>query len=322
LVIFNANYGPGAAIDRPPDTNLDLAVPDREKPALDEIISTLHLDGQDQEQKLESVSQFFAAQFAYSLWQGAPRVKDTNSTALSRFLMKSRSGHCEYFATATVLLLRELGIPARYTVGYAVHETTGSKTVVRQSDAHAWCRVWNAQKENWEDFDTTPGTWLAQEHEEQSAFQFISDAWSRLFFEFSKFRWGQTQFRQYIFWALVPVLALLAYQIIFRSGKRRRSQTARAAADDFLRCGLDSEFYQLESELAKRGFIRPASEPVSIWLRRIAREPRLSAFQELLLPLVNLHYRHRFDPQGLDEPERETLRREAQECLSRLTSRT
>ena len=62
---------------------------------------------------------------------------------MSRFLLRTRSGHCEYFATATVLLLRQLGIPARYAVGYAVHEATGRKYVVRQRDAHAWCLVWN-----------------------------------------------------------------------------------------------------------------------------------------------------------------------------------
>jgi transglutaminase-like putative cysteine protease len=52
-------------------------------------------------------------------------LRFTNETPLARFLLRTRSGHCEYFATATVLLLRQLGIPARYAVGYAVHEASG-----------------------------------------------------------------------------------------------------------------------------------------------------------------------------------------------------
>lgn len=256
------------------------------------------------------------------MWQETPRVKDTNSTALSRFLLKSRSGHCEYFATATVLLLRELKIPARYTVGYAVHETYGNKTVVRQNDAHAWCRVWNVEKKSWEDFDTTPGTWLAMEHEKQSAFQFLSDAWSRAVFEFSKFRWGQSQLRRYIFLALLPVLALLLYQIVRRSGKRRQAQNVKAAADDVHRHGLDSEFYQLEGELAKQGFVRQAGEPSSIWLRRMAGESGFVGFEKSFFSLVELHYRYRFDPQGLSDQDRESLRRAVRECLSRLTSKS
>jgi hypothetical protein len=32
--------------------------------------------------------------------------------------------------------------------------------------------------------------------------QFLSDCWSRVVFEFAKFRWGQTHLRQYFLWAL------------------------------------------------------------------------------------------------------------------------
>ena len=147
LVIFDAHYGPGATFDSPPDAStnhLDLAVPTNEVPALDQVIAEMKISGATEEQKLLAVQQFFAAKFSYSTWLGPDKVARTNETALSRFLLQSRSGHCEYFATATVLLLRELGIPARYAVGYAVHETSGRGYVVRERDAHAWCLVWNA----------------------------------------------------------------------------------------------------------------------------------------------------------------------------------
>jgi transglutaminase-like putative cysteine protease len=320
LVIFNALYGNGSSIDHPPNTNEDIAVPDREKPALDEVISELHLVGQNREKMLETIAHYFGTKFTYSLWQEAPRVKDTNSTALSRFLLKTKSGHCEYFATATVLLLRELGIPARYNVGYAVHEASGGQYVVRQNDAHAWCRVWNSHQRTWEDFDTTPGTWLAMERQQRSSFQFLFDAWSRMVFEFSKFRWGQSHLRQYILWTLVPVLALLLYQIIFRSGRRKALQNSKAKLEDISRPGLDSELYQLESELAKRGLIRHSSEPVSFWLQRAMKDQRLSELRESLLQMLRLHYQYRFDPDGLTAPDREVLRRETATCLSYIRS--
>ena len=50
LVIFNACYGPGAMMDQAPDTNEDLMVPSREKPALDEIISDLQLAGRSEDE--------------------------------------------------------------------------------------------------------------------------------------------------------------------------------------------------------------------------------------------------------------------------------
>ena len=135
--------------------------------------------------------------------------------------MTTHNGHCEYFATATVLLLRELKIPARYAVGYAVHEKSGHGYVVRERDAHAWCLVWNAQTRTWEDFDTTPASWVASEGKRASVWQWLSDFRSWIGFQIAKFRWGQTNLREYILWALVPMLVLLLYQIVFRRGRRR-----------------------------------------------------------------------------------------------------
>jgi hypothetical protein len=55
------------------------------------------------------------------------------------FLFRSREGHCEFFASSMVLLLRSLGIPARLQAGYAGAESDGKGGfVVRDSHAHAW----------------------------------------------------------------------------------------------------------------------------------------------------------------------------------------
>ncbi|MES1181011.1 MAG: transglutaminase-like domain-containing protein, partial [Verrucomicrobiota bacterium] len=168
LVLFDAFYGPGATIDSPPDTNLDLFVPSEEKPALDQVIAEMKLSDQDEMKTRLAVGSFFSKQFQYSLWQEADTQSRSNETVLARFLLRTRSGHCEFFATATVLLLRELGIPARYGVGYAVHEASGKGYVVRERDAHAWCLVWDKQAGTWVDFDTTPGSWVEAEKKRAS----------------------------------------------------------------------------------------------------------------------------------------------------------
>jgi hypothetical protein len=323
LVIFDTHYGAGATFDSPPDAgtnHLDLTVPTNEAPALGQIISEMKISGATEERKLLAVKQFFAAQFSYSTWLGSDKVARTNETALSRFLLHSRSGHCEYFATATVLLLRELGIPARYAIGYAVHEPSGHGYVVRERDAHAWCLVWNGPAQRWEDFDTTPASWVAEEGKRASAIQWFSDFWSWVRYQIAKLRWGQTNLRQYILWALIPVLALLLYQIIFRRGRRRRpqSKTGKSAAAIFWP-GLDSEFYLLERKLAARGVPRQPSEPLSDWLTRALADPALADLRQPLQELLRLHYRHRFDPRGLNGKEREALTREAKICLDTLS---
>jgi hypothetical protein len=325
LVIFDALYGPGAMIDAPPEmnsktNNLDFLVPTNEISALDSVISEMKISGTDEAQKLLAVQNFFTEKFSYSLWQGPDKLATKNETALTRFLLHSRSGHCEYFATATVLLLRELGIPARYAVGYAVHEPGGGGYVVRARDAHAWCLAWDKQTQTWEDFDTTPASWVGIEGERASAMQWFSDLWSWAGFEISKLRWGQGNLREYIFWALIPVLAVLLYQIIFKRGRRRKAkpETGKTAAAIFWP-GLDSEFYLLENKLAARGVARLPGEPLSGWLARALAGPALAGLRTPLQELLRLHYRHRFDPPGLSGKEREALTREAKVCLDTLS---
>jgi len=318
LVIYDARFGPGATIDSAPDLRNDISVTPREAGAIDQIISELKLGGQDTEHAMRTINAFFQSKFTYRMWQDSPASADTNATPLTRFLLETHSGHCEYFATATVLLLRELGIPARYAVGYAVHEPSGQGYVVRQRDAHAWCLVWDEASGIWRDFDTTPASWVEVESTRISPLQSLSDFWSRLRFELAKLRWGQTRLRQYILWGLIPVLVLLFYQILRRVRGKRGKNGRKSRAENFNWPGLDSEFYQLERKLSQRGATRQPGEPLSVWLSRAVADPALIEIHQILQQLLQLHYRYRFDPAGLTQSDREALRRDANICLARL----
>jgi hypothetical protein len=319
LVIFDASHGPGISFDSPPDEAIDRGgIPETEIPALTNVISRLSLEGQPLPQVMRVLSSWFATNFTYSTWVEPPSRWERRESPLTRFLLKTRQGHCEYFATATVLLLRQLGFDARYAVGYAVHENAGrNKYVVRQRDAHAWCLVWRDGL--WRNFDTTPGSWVEHEARRASALQALSDLWSRLLYEFSRIRYGETHLRQYILWGLGVVLALLLYQIVF-SRKRRRHHTRSSAGPTVPSWpGLDSEFYRLEQALVTRGLGRNRGEPLSAWLARTAADSVLVA--QDLQALLALHYRYRFDPLGLTQTDRELLRIQVNNCLARLPSR-
>jgi hypothetical protein len=81
--------------------------------------------------------------------------------------------------------------------------------------------------------------------------------------------------------------------------------------------GADSEFYLVERRLETLAFARAPGEPLSAWLRRIegARLPGLSVSP--LAPLLALHYRYRFDPEGLPAADRDTLASSARGWLAR-----
>ncbi|KAB2649765.1 MAG: transglutaminase domain-containing protein [Verrucomicrobia bacterium] len=295
----------------------ELAVPAAECPALDLVIEDLGLRGRTND-ALKVLQDFFATRFKYSMWQSTPRDMNAHQTPLSRFLLTTRSGHCEYFATATVLLLRRLGIPTRYATGYAVHEESGSGYVVRLSDAHAWTLVWDEAHKQWFDFETTPSSWIEVEKSSHSPLRWLKDAWGRFVFEFSKIRNGQSNIRQYLLWIILPGMAMLLYQIAFRRGRKRRRDKKNDAVFLEIWPGLDSDFYQLEKMISARGVMRGSAEPLNLWLQRVEKFPGMSSLQEPLRALIRLHYRHRFDPQGLNAIDRESLKAETRRCLELL----
>lgn len=76
---------------------------------------------------------------------------------LETFLFETRRGHCEYFASSMVLLLRAEGIPARLITGfYGAEQSWWDRAwIVRQSNAHAWVEAYLPER-GWTTFDPTP----------------------------------------------------------------------------------------------------------------------------------------------------------------------
>ncbi|MBP5417328.1 MAG: transglutaminase domain-containing protein [Clostridiales bacterium] len=76
---------------------------------------------------------------------------------VSWFLKDSRTGFCVHYASTAVVLLRMLGVPARYCSGYMVNTAVdGRDCEVASTDAHAWFEVFLPEY-GWVMGDPTPG---------------------------------------------------------------------------------------------------------------------------------------------------------------------
>ncbi|MGB7339987.1 MAG: transglutaminaseTgpA domain-containing protein [Phototrophicaceae bacterium] len=85
-----------------------------------------------------------------------PQQPDTDS--VDQFLFVDQRGFCEMYVSAMIVLLREIGIPARFVVGYGsgnYNAFTGYYEV-RANHAHSWVEVYFADH-GWVPFDPTPG---------------------------------------------------------------------------------------------------------------------------------------------------------------------
>jgi transglutaminase-like putative cysteine protease len=91
--------------------------------------------------KVSTIDDYLRAHETYDLNSPVPA---TGADAVDDFLFVSHRGFCEQFATAAVVLLRSLGIPARLVTGYSHGDLTvaAGERVMRGVDAHAWIQVW------------------------------------------------------------------------------------------------------------------------------------------------------------------------------------
>ncbi|MEO7804328.1 MAG: DUF3488 and transglutaminase-like domain-containing protein, partial [Actinomycetota bacterium] len=76
--------------------------------------------------------------------------------AVDHFLFEEREGYCEQIATSMAVMLRTLGVPARFATGYASGERDllSGFFEVKQSDAHSWVEIHFPQA-GWVEFDPT-----------------------------------------------------------------------------------------------------------------------------------------------------------------------
>ncbi|MFL5307250.1 MAG: DUF3488 and DUF4129 domain-containing transglutaminase family protein [Polyangia bacterium] len=110
--------------------------------------------GQDLRARVAAITGWLRAGHGYTTKPPAP-PKGTDP--VSNFLFAAPEGHCEYFASAAVLLLRAAGIPARYVTGFRGGEwnALGHYVAVRGDRAHAWAEAFLPDA-GWVRVDATP----------------------------------------------------------------------------------------------------------------------------------------------------------------------
>jgi len=291
----------------PPD-DIDLRVIGAESATLAQVAAELELADLAPTEALPRLQRYFDTEFRYRL--ELPRIP-ADQPPLSHFLLQARAGHCEYFASAATLLLRQAGIPARYARGWSVQEYSSLEQawIGRDSHAHAWVLAWIDGA--WRNFDPTPPDWSALEAAERPWTLSVSDfiAWLRL-----TLSGAANEDRADRNWLLMP-LGILILILIWRIARRarrgsrnRRETTAVLPADT-------SAFAPIEQAAARHGLGRRSAETLKDWAERIAREKAMTGCE--LEAAVRLHYRDRFDPHGIDTEARARLGAMLATCLRR-----
>jgi len=150
------NYQTRAAILNPPISKLRsagtnypewvsaryLQLPENFSERVASLASSITLGLDTPYDKATAITQFLHENITYA--ERVDNLPPPSADILEWFLFDAKQGFCNYYATAEVLMLRAVGIPARLAVGYAQGEPSVNRTryFVRQKDAHAWPEVY------------------------------------------------------------------------------------------------------------------------------------------------------------------------------------
>lgn len=127
-------------------------LPDRIAALADSIVTAA--EAETRYDRAMAIESWLRSEFGYTRELPATAREAT----LDHFLFERRRGHCEYFSTAMVVMLRSQGIHARNVSGFLGGRWNefGQYLAVTQNEAHSWVEVWFPGY-GWVEFDPTPG---------------------------------------------------------------------------------------------------------------------------------------------------------------------
>ncbi len=116
-----------------------LQLPDGLDPRVAALAAEVVGDAQTVGEAVDRVERYLHAEYGYTL----ELRRDERYAPLEDFLFVQKQGHCEYFSTAMVILLRTQGIAARSVNGFhgGTWNDYGQYLAVSQGDAHSWAEV-------------------------------------------------------------------------------------------------------------------------------------------------------------------------------------
>lgn len=312
------------------DTN-EQWVEDPEREGIRDVCDAWGLRGLSAGEAVQVIrDKFFSSEFTYSMFLRSEHPSQ-KSSAVARFLSDTRVGHCEYYATAAVLLLREAGIPARYCVGYSGQEKNDDgEWLLRGSHAHAWCRVWHGKIPpdeipdgtdlfsygRWKDFDATTPRWPELEGSGEKWSQQLVDWWHNIREDALIWRTSPGNAGK-INWVLLIAGAFMAVYLTVRLWKDRTRQDGDPGyrwKGETRHTALHELIPPAEKLLGPRGDGRTFSE----WILGLLR------FFPGLAPdlhrALGFYWRARFDPAGLSQDETAKFEELVEEIRRRLST--
>ncbi len=136
-----------------PKLGPDLQIPHNLSPRVGQLARSITHHAKGPWEAAMDIKQYLDSHYRYSF-----HVTPTRTNVVNHFLFTDKEGYCDQFSTAFIMMLRSLGIPARWVAGYAPGQYNAHDHgyVIRAIDAHSWAQIYIAPY-GWIPVDPTPG---------------------------------------------------------------------------------------------------------------------------------------------------------------------
>lgn len=146
-----------------------LQIPDTLKETLLTYMADIINPSLTQEQQIDKIITLLKNNAEYTL---SPGITPNNQDFIEYFLLENKRGYCVHFASSATMMLRAIGIPARYVEGYSLRQSDfeGNTAYVKDNQAHAWIEVY-FDTFGWVPYDVTPPATItsSEEYQEQES---------------------------------------------------------------------------------------------------------------------------------------------------------
>ncbi len=227
-----------------------------------------------------SLESYFARNFRYRL----DVRMDSSPDPLVDF-MSRREGFCIHFASASALMLRAQGIPARVVGGFVCSEWSSllKRWVVRERQGHAWVEAWDEVTKQWFIVEATPSGGLPDSIDPPSQLRRLTDViislWKRFVYYLGQanllvviadagavavfYVWG-------VLWGPVGIVLALALGAFV--WWRRKKRHHRKSEEAVLRAALTAAMNRVARRAVPERLSRRDAESWDVWLSRIESE--------------------------------------------------
>lgn len=247
-------------------------------PSVKELAEGISASSAGDLNKAEKIKNYLISNYTYSLSAGKP---SDGSNAIEYFLLKSKKGYCEHFATTMVLMLRSINIPARLVTGFLSGQRNdiGNYYLVRQSDAHSWVEAFIDGR--WMVFDPTPQADISRKSTLLLFLDMMRLNWNRYVVGFSSY--DQSRAANYLLGfsnikislPVVPYVkiffAVLVVGILFLAYKTRKNGYVHLKS-----AGISAEYIRLRKMVSRYGGKITPSSTTNDVLREVVNAGRFN----------------------------------------------